>query len=68
MKGQQKGLRAAQAVLKVTREELADLLGVSLPTLNSWLLPPTSKAFRPMSKTALLLLERILVDAKRVKK
>lgn len=64
---QAKTLRDARERLGVTSEQLAELLGVELPTLNSWLLPKSSKAHRPMSKTAKLLLVRILADAKRRK-
>lgn len=64
---QAKALRNAREKLGVTSEQLAGMLGVGLPTLNSWLLPRSSKAHRPMSKTAALLLERIVADAKRRK-
>jgi len=65
--GQAKLLRNARDRLEVTSEQLAELLGVELPTLNSWLLPKSSKAHRPMNRTARLLLARILADAKRRK-
>ena len=64
---QAKALRNAREKLGVTSEQLAGMLGVGLPTLNSWLLPRSSKAHRPMSKTATLLLGRIVADAKRRK-
>ena len=62
---QAKTLRNAREKLGVTTEELAELLGVEVPTLNSWLLPTTSKAHRPMNRTAKLLLARILADQRR---
>ncbi len=64
---QAKALRDARAKLGVTSEGLADQLGVEVSTLNSWLLPKSSKAHRTMSKTATLLLARILAEAKRRK-
>ena len=60
-------LRKARRRLKVTSAELADMLGVSLPTLRSWIVPETSKAHRAMPKTAELLLDRICAEAKRAK-
>jgi hypothetical protein len=64
---QAKLLRDARDRLEVTNEELAELLGVEPSTLNSWLFPTSSKAHRPMNKTARLLLARILSDAKKRK-
>ncbi len=55
-------LRCAREQLKASSEELAELLGVSLPTLRSWIAPPTSKMHRSMPRTAQLLLDRILAD------
>jgi DNA-binding transcriptional regulator YiaG len=60
MTDQAKVLRGARVKLKTNSQELAELLGVSLPTLRSWIVPPTSKMHRSMPKTAQLLLERIL--------
>lgn len=57
-------LRAAREKLETTSEDLAERLGVSLPTLNSWLLPKASKAHRPMPKTARLLLDYVVADKK----
>ena len=57
-------LRDARGKLKINTEGLAGLLGVSLPTLRSWIAPTTSKMHRDMPKTAQLLLERILVECK----
>ena len=60
-------LRKARRKLNVNSAELAEMLGVSLPTLRSWIVPETSKAHRAMSKTAQLLLDRICAEAKRAK-
>ncbi len=65
MTNQAKLLRGARDRLDVRSEELAELLGVSLPTLRSWIAPMTSKMHRSMPRTAQLLLDRILADAKR---
>ena len=65
MTNQAKLLRGARKRLAVRSEELAELLGVSLPTLRSWIAPLTSKMHRSMPRTAQLLLDRILADAKR---
>jgi DNA-binding transcriptional regulator YiaG len=62
---QAKLLRDARDKLEVTSEQLAQLLGVSLPTLRNWLAPPTSKVHREMPLTAKLLLARILADQPR---
>jgi DNA-binding transcriptional regulator YiaG len=62
---QAKLLRDARETLGVTTEQLAELLGVSLPTLRNWLSPPTSRVHREMNLTAKLLLARILADQKR---
>lgn len=59
---QAKMLRDAREALGVTSEELAELLGVSLPTLRNWLAPADNKVHREMPKTAKLLLARILAD------
>ena len=59
---QAKLLRDAREQLELTSEQLAEELGVSLPTLRSWLLPADNKAHREMPLTAKLLLERILAD------
>ena len=64
-KDQAKILRAARGKLDVKSEELAELLGVSLPTLRGWIAPTTSKAHREMPKTAQLLLVRILADKRK---
>lgn len=44
-------------------QDLADLLGVSLPTLRNWMAPADNAVHREMPKTAILLLERIMADA-----
>ena len=62
MTNQAKVLRSARVKLEVKSEELAEMLGVSLPTLRSWIAPATSKMHRTMPKTAKLLLDRILAD------
>ncbi len=63
---QAKKIRAALALLDISKEQLAEQLGVSPHTLSNWLLPPgTSERFRPMSKTAELLLDRIVAEAKK---
>ena len=57
--------KRAKAILEGAQfntEDLADLLGVSLPTLRSWINPPTNDTHRPMSTTAQRLLARILAD------
>lgn len=61
-------LRAAREQLKVDSAELAELLGVSLPTLRSWIAPTSSKMHRTMPRTAQLLLERILADEGKAKR
>lgn len=45
-----------------TSEDLAEVLGVALPTLRNWMAPADNKVHREMPKTAKLLLERILAD------
>lgn len=50
-----------------TSVDLAEVLGVSLPTLRSWLAPSDNNAHRPMPTTAKRLLARILADTKRTK-
>lgn len=67
MKDQQKAIRAARTKLGITSEELAERMGVSLPTMRAWLLPKTSKAHRNMPKAAELLLGHILADGKQEK-
>lgn len=62
---QAKLLRAARDELETTNPDLAERLGVSLPTLRSWLLPTTAQAHRPMPQTARLLLAYILKDARK---
>lgn len=65
---QAKILKAARERLDITTEELAEQLGVALPTMRGWLLPTSSKAHRAMPKTAKLLLERIMKDKPRKKR
>jgi DNA-directed RNA polymerase specialized sigma24 family protein len=48
-------------------QDLADLLGVSLPTLRNWMAPADNAVHREMPLTAKLLLARILADKKRPK-
>lgn len=56
-------LRTARRRLNITTEELADLLGKSLPTVRSWLLPEgKAKARRNMPQSSRLLLARILAE------
>ena len=62
MKDQAKELRSARVKLKANSAELAEMLGVALPTLRSWIAPATSKMHRSMPRTAQLLLHRILAD------
>jgi DNA-binding transcriptional regulator YiaG len=51
-----------------TTADLAELLGVSLETLRNWTYDPaTAQRAREMPRTAILLLQRILADAKRRK-
>lgn len=45
-----------------TSVDLAEVLGVSLPTLRSWMAPADNKVHREMPETAKLLLARILAD------
>lgn len=61
---QQQLLRDARDTLGIDSTVLAEMLGVTLPTLRSWILPKTSKAHRGMPLTAKLLLDRILSDRK----
>jgi DNA-binding transcriptional regulator YiaG len=68
MTNQAEVLRSAREQLKVRTSELAVMLGVSLPTLRSWIAPETSKAHRSMPKTAQLLLDRILADVRQMKR
>lgn len=65
---QAKLLRDARDKLEITTEDLAERLGVSLPTLRSWLLPKGGKAHRPMPKTARLLLGYVMAEAKQSKR
>jgi hypothetical protein len=62
MANQAEVLRNARDRLKVRSDQLAEMLGVALPTLRSWIAPETSKVHRSMPKTAQLLLDRILAD------
>jgi DNA-binding transcriptional regulator YiaG len=62
---QAKLIRDAREKLEITSEELADRLGVSLPTLRGWLAPADNKVHREMPLTAKLLLARILADKRR---
>ena len=61
-------LRAARELLKVDSAELAEMLGVSLPALRSWIAPTSSKVHRSMPRTAQLLLDRILADNRQKKR
>lgn len=62
MANQAEVLRRARTKLGANSGELAEMLGVSLPTLRNWIAPTTSKMHRSMPKTAQLLLERILAE------
>ena len=64
-KDQARVLRAARIALGMTSKQLAQSLGVKLPTLRSWITPETSKVHREMPKTAILLLRRILEDERK---
>jgi DNA-binding transcriptional regulator YiaG len=64
MTDQAEVLRSAREKLTATSGELAEMLGVSLPTIRSWIAPTTSKMHRPMPTTAQLLLDRILAEKK----
>ena len=64
---QARALKKAKEVLDLTTEGLADELGVSIHTLQSWLLPEKSDRHRPMPKTAKLLLARIVAEARKKK-
>jgi DNA-binding transcriptional regulator YiaG len=68
MKDQATLIRAARKTLGITSEELAERLGVALPTLRNWIAPATSKVHREMPKTARLLLDRILADHRAAKR
>lgn len=48
---------------KLTRQQLADLAMVPLPTMNNWLLPTTSKASRPCPDNIVELI-RLRINAK----
>lgn len=57
--------RAAELIqgASFNTQDLADLLGVSLPALRKWLVPGKGNYnYREMPQTARLLLERILSD------
>jgi hypothetical protein len=45
-------LRQAMGVLQMTRDEFAARFGITRRALDTWLLPPTSSEFRPISETA----------------
>lgn len=47
--------------------DLAEVLGVSLPTLRNWLAPADNKVHRDMPETAKRLLARILADERKRK-
>ncbi|MBP6421892.1 MAG: hypothetical protein KA271_03260 [Propionivibrio sp.] len=68
MENQADVLRNARDRLKVRSDELAAMLGVSLPTIRSWIAPTTSKVHRSMPKTAQLLLDRILAEPRQKKR
>jgi DNA-binding transcriptional regulator YiaG len=68
MTNQAEVLRSARERLKVRSSELAEMLGVSLPTLRSWIAPETSKVHRSMPRTAQLLLDRILAEVRQKKR
>jgi hypothetical protein len=62
---QAKLLKRAKEELGLTSKGLADELGVTLSGFNNWIAPKGSDRYRPMPKTARLLLARILADAKK---
>jgi aspartate carbamoyltransferase catalytic subunit len=57
---QQDYLREAMATLNMTRDELAERIGVSRRRLDNWLLPDDSKGFRPMEDMAWKFIAEIL--------
>jgi len=50
-------LREVMALKGLTRKDVAALLGVSKPTVDSWLRPEDNKAFRAMPQPMVELLE-----------
>lgn len=59
-KTQQQELRSARERLKISNAELAERLGVSEPTILSWLAPNSAAKHRVMPRQAKLLLAAIL--------
>lgn len=53
-------LRQAMTRLKKTRRELAQDVGVSLPTMTAWMAPATAAKHRKMPETARRLLAAIM--------
>lgn len=64
MKNQQDYIRTARRRLGTTTEELAARLGRSLASVHAWLKPDGNAAHRNMPRSAKLLLDRLLQDAK----
>jgi len=64
---QQKLLRQARAVLGLTNDELAQALGVKLPTLLSYLAPKDAAKHRSLPSDLRLVLER-LIEGQKAKK
>lgn len=61
MKTTNEKLRALIKKKSVSRKEIVDILGVSLPTIRSWLSPPGSKNFRNMREPYLTVLRRSIM-------
>ena len=60
-------LRELKADYGITTQKVADIMGVSLKAVNSWLLPPGSKSHRNMTDSRLDHLKSKLSRMKRVK-
>jgi hypothetical protein len=63
--GQQMLLRRARASLKATNAQLAEALGVKLPTIKGYLAPDSAGKHRPLPDSLRSILEWILNDTKR---
>lgn len=58
-------LKNAMSVLKLSRQELADQLGVSVHTVHNWMMPESTEEFRHLSLMAFKFIEEILRSAGR---
>lgn len=65
---QQDQLRKLQELFELTREELAEAIGLSLPALSSYLSPDDSPRHRKMPEADRLVIARILKSRGRKKK